>query len=51
MLGKVVGRHESKDVGFQAFAIGIVEGFDGRIFDGAVHAFGLAVGPGVIGFG
>lgn len=28
----------------------VVIGFDGGILDGAVHAFDLAIGPGMIGF-
>jgi len=51
VFGEVIGRHESKDVCFQAFDVAVVEGFDRRILDGAVHSFGLAVGPGVIRLG
>ena len=51
MLCKVVSRHESKDVLLKAFKVGIVERLDGGVLDGAVHAFGLAVGPGVVWLG
>ena len=36
MLGKVIGRHEGEDVGFEAFQIGIMERLNGRLFDGSV---------------
>ena len=47
MLGEVVGRHESKDVCFEAFKVGIVERLDGGVLNGAVHPLGLAIGPNV----
>ena len=47
MLCKVVSRHESKDVLLEAFKVGIVERLDGGVLDGAVHAFGLAIGRGM----
>ena len=51
MLGEVICRHESKDVGFEAFEVQIVEGLDGGLLDCPVHPFGLAVGPWVVRFG
>lgn len=51
MFGEVVGRHESKDVCFEAFDVAVVEGFDCCVLDGSVHSFGLAVGPGMIRLG
>jgi hypothetical protein len=42
VLCEVVCRHESKNVGFEVFKVGIVEGLDGRVLDRPVHAFGLA---------
>ena len=51
MLGKVIGRHEGEDVGFEAFQIGIMERLNGRLFDGSVHAFCLTVRPRVIRLG
>ena len=35
----------------EAVDVGIVEDFDGRLFDGPVHPFSLTIGPGVIWFG
>lgn len=29
----------------------IIEALDGRVFDGAIHAFDLTIGPGMLGFG
>ena len=51
MLGKVVGRHESKDVGFQDFQVRVMERFDGRLLDGSVHPLGLTVGPRMLWLG
>ena len=51
VLGEVVCRHESNDVGFEAFEVGIVKRLDGRFLDRPVHAFGLAVGPWVVWLG
>ncbi len=51
MLGEVVGCDEGEDVRFEALDIRVVEQFEGRVLDGAVHAFGLAVGPRMIRLG
>ena len=51
MLGEVVGRDEGEDMRFEALDIGVVEQLDGRVLDGAIHAFGLAVGPRMIRLG
>ena len=51
MLCEVVCRHESKGVLLEASKVGIMERLDGSVLDGAVHAFGLAVGPGVVWLG
>ncbi len=45
MLGEVVGRHESQDVGLETVEVWVVERLDGGFLDGAVHPFGLTVGP------
>jgi hypothetical protein len=44
MLGEVAGGDEGKDMRLEALDLWVVEQLDGRIVDGAVHAFGLAVG-------
>ncbi len=36
---------------FEAFDVRVVELLDVGFFDGSVHAFGLAVGPGMVGLG
>ena len=36
---------------FELFMCAVVVSLDGGLFDGSVHAFHLAVGPGVIDFG
>jgi hypothetical protein len=46
VLGEVVGRDEGQDVRLQAPQVGVVEHLHGRVLHGAVHALGLAVGPG-----
>src|SRR5215204_767551 len=51
VLGEVVGGHEGEDVGLEAFQLLVVEGLHGGVLDGPVHALGLAVGPGMVGFG
>jgi hypothetical protein len=49
MLGEVIGVHEGKDMRPPALQIGIMEDVHGRILDGAVHLFGLAIHPRMIG--
>ena len=51
LLGEVIGNQPVPDMSAQLVDRGIVEGFDDRFLDGANHAFGLTVGPGMIGFG
>ena len=51
MLGEVAGRHEGEDMGAQGFGGAVVERLGGCVLDGSVHAFGLAVGPGMTGLG
>lgn len=51
VLGEIVCRHESKNVGLEAFEVGIVERLDGRFLDRPVHAFGLAVGSWMVRLG
>lgn len=51
MLSEVVGREEGEDMRLEALDIGVVEQLDGRILDGAVHAFGLGVGPWMVRLG
>ncbi len=51
MLSEVVGRDEGEDVRLKVLDIGVVEQLDGRILDGSVHAFGLAVGPWMVRLG
>ncbi len=38
-------------MGFEVVEVGLVERLDRGVLDGAVHLFGLTVGPRVIGFG
>ena len=38
-------------MGFEALQVLVMEGFHRRVLDGAIHAFGLAVGPRMVGFG
>jgi hypothetical protein len=51
VFGEVVGGDEGIEVGFQVVEGLLVEGPHGGVLDGTVHSLGLAVGPGVIGFG
>ncbi len=51
VLGKVVGRHEGADMSAQGFGGAVMERLGGCVRDSSVHAFGLAIGPGVVGFG
>ena len=51
MLGEVVGGDEGQDVGLEAFQVVVVVDLDCGVLDRAVHPFGLAVGPRVIGLG
>ena len=44
---KVVNIHEVGAVVAQLGMVVLGKAFDGRILDGAVHAFGLAIGPGI----
>ena len=50
-LGKVVGVEESGEVLAQLSMAGIIVGADGGVFEGAVHALDLTIGPGMIGLG
>jgi hypothetical protein len=43
VLGEVVGCDEGEDVLLQALEVGLVKDLDRRLFDGAVHAFGLTI--------
>ena len=51
VFGEVVGCDERQDVGMQGCGGFVVERLAGDVLDGAVHAFGLAVGPGVVRLG
>ena len=51
VLGEVVGPDEREDVRLEAVEIRVVEDFERRVLDGAVHPLCLAVGPGVVGLG
>jgi hypothetical protein len=48
VFGEVVGGDEAEHVSLEAFQVVVVEGFDGCVFNSAVHSFGLTVGPGMI---
>ena len=49
--GEVVGSQKVGQVPFE-LVVGVVEeAFDGGFLDGAIHAFDLPVGPGMVGFG
>ncbi len=45
--GVVVGVHEVREVGFKLVVTVIVIALDGGFLDGPVHAFDLAIGPGM----
>ena len=48
--GEVIGVDEVLQVGSQ-LVVGLVEvAFDGRVLDGSVHSFDLAIGPRMLGF-
>src|SRR5579871_275159 len=49
--GEVVSCHEISQVLAKLSVAVIVEAVNGGLFDGAIHAFDLSVGPRVIGFG
>ena len=49
--GKVVGRDEVGEVAAQLVVGFVVVALDRRLFEGAVHAFDLPVGPRVLGLG
>ncbi len=49
--GEVVGLDEVGEMLPEVFVGLVVEAFDGSFFEGSVHAFDLAVGPGVFRFG
>ena len=49
--GEVVGVDEVGEVLAEVLMGFVVEAFDGRFFDGSVHAFDLAVGPGMFRLG
>ena len=48
---EVVGSDEVGEVLTQLLVVIVMESFDGRVLDGAVHAFDLAVGPRVFDLG
>jgi len=50
-FGVVVGGNEVAEVGAQLAVAVVVVTLDGGLFDGAVHALDLPVGPGMIRFG
>ena len=43
--GEVIGCHEVGKVCPQLAMVFIVEAFNGRLLDGAVHSFNLSIGP------
>lgn len=47
----IIGCHEVCQVGAQLVVVIVVETLDRRVFDRAVHALHLTIGPRVIGFG
>lgn len=49
--GKIIGRHESQDVGSQGVETWIMEGSNCRVFDCSIHPLCLAIGPRMIGLG
>lgn len=49
--GEVVGVDEVGEMLSEVLVGLVVEAFDGCFFEGSVHAFDLAVGPGVLGLG
>ena len=49
--GEVVGVEEAIEVAAEAVVAVVVVALDGGFLDGAVDAFDLAVGPGVVGAG
>lgn len=50
-FGEVVGIEECVEMLSELIVMEVVVGADGGFFDGAVHAFDLAVGPRMVGFG
>lgn len=48
---KVVGVEEARVMTLELLVVFVVEARDRCVLDGAVHAFDLAVGPGVLDFG
>jgi NAD dependent epimerase/dehydratase family enzyme len=50
-LGEVIGHQEALQMFFQVVMSLVVILFHGGVFERAVHAFYLAIGPGVVGFG
>ena len=50
-FGVVVGVEESGEVAAEMGVGEVVIVADGGVFDGAIHAFDLAVGPGMVGLG
>lgn len=50
-FGKVVGIEKGVEVPAELVVVEVVIGADGGLFDGALHALDLAIGPRVIGFG
>lgn len=48
---KVVGCDEASEMSFELGMVVVVEAFDRRILDGAVHPLDLAIGPWMAWFG
>ena len=48
-FGEVVGIEEGVEVESELIVMEVVVGANGGLFDGAVHAFDLPVGPGMVG--
>ena len=51
VLGKIQGADVGEHMRFQAFQIQVMKGFEGGIFNGAVHPLGLPVRSGVVRLG
>jgi hypothetical protein len=50
-LGEVIGHQESLEMLFQMVMALVMVLFHGGVFERAVHAFHLAIRPGMVGFG
>ena len=47
--GKIVSAYEVREMTTQLIVGFVMEAFDGRVLDGAVHALDLPIGPGMLG--